>query len=155
ILRVIDDRFRRLVRLPDWLPTPENVRLRRNLRHLDAVLNRFVQQGRDRTTPGTDLLSLLIHARDEDGGRMTDKQLRDEAMTLFLAGHETTALVLTWTWYLLAHHPEAEERLSAEWRAVLGDRPPTVDDVPRLPFTECVILESMRLRPPVYVLGRE
>jgi cytochrome P450 len=155
ILRIIDARFRRLLRPPDWLPTPENVRLRRHLRHLDAVLSRFVQQGRERPTPGTDLLSVLLHARDDDGSRMTDRQLRDEAMTLFLAGHETTALVLTWTWYLLAHHPAAEERLAAEWDAVLGERPTTPDDVPRLPFTECVVLESMRLRPPVYVLGRE
>jgi cytochrome P450 len=101
------------------------------------------------------LLSVLLHARDEDGSRMTDRQLRDETMTLFLAGHETTALTLTWAWDLLARHPAAEERLAAEWCEVLGDRPPTVDDVPRLPFTECVVLEAMRLRPPVYVIGRE
>jgi cytochrome P450 len=98
---------------------------------------------------------MLLLAQDEDGSRMTDRQLRDETMTLFLAGHETTALTLTWSWYLLAQHPEANERLAAEWRDVLGDRPPTVDDVPRLRFTECVALEAMRLLPPVYILGRE
>jgi cytochrome P450 len=155
ILRIIDARFRRLLRLPDWLPTPENLRLRRALKHLDAVLYRFVQLGRSRPHPGTDLLSVLLLAQDEDGSRMTDKQLRDETMTLFLAGHETTALTLTWSWYLLAQHPEAEERLAAEWRDVLGGRPPAVDDVPRLRFTECVVLEAMRLLPPVYVIGRE
>ncbi len=155
ILRIIDDRFRRLLRLPDWLPTPENLRLRRHLRHLDAVLHRFVQKGRERATPGTDLLSVLLHAQHEDGSRMTDRQLRDETMTLFLAGHETTALVLTWSWYLLAQNPDVEARLAAEWRDVLGGRPPAVDDVPRLRFTEWVVLESMRLLPPVYVLGRE
>src|SRR5262249_42788615 len=151
----IDARFRRIVRLPDWLPTPENLRLRRSLRHLDAVLNRFVQKGRQRSQPGNDLLSVLLNAQDEDGSRMAARQLRDEPMTLFRAGHAPTALVLTWSWYLLAQPPEADERLAAEWRDVLGDRPPTVDDVPRLRFTECVALEAMRLLPPVYVLGRE
>jgi cytochrome P450 len=90
-----------------------------------------------------------------DGTGMTDAQLRDEVMTLFLAGQETTALALSWTWYLLAQHPEAEDRLVAELREALGDRPLTVDDVPRLKFAEAVILESMRLHPPAYVLGRE
>src|SRR4029077_18623169 len=83
------------------------------------------------------------------------KQLRDEAMTLFLAGHETTALTLAWAWFLLATHPEAEEKLLSEVRTTLGDRPPTVDDLPRLPYAEAVILEAMRLYPPGYVIGRE
>src|SRR5262249_32648140 len=103
-----------------------------------------------------DLLSLLLHARDEDdGGQMTDGQLRDEAMTPFLAGHETTALALTWTGYLLAQHPEAEEKLRAELAAALGGRAPAVADLPRLVFTERVVLESMRLYPPAYAFGRE
>src|SRR5262249_18789533 len=94
-------------------------------------------------------------ARDEEGGRMTDQQLRDEAMTLFLAGHETTALALTWTGYLLAQHPEVHDRLLAELREVLGDRAPAAADLPPLRLTEQVVLESMRLYPPVYAFGRE
>ena len=86
---------------------------------------------------------------------MSDRQLRDEAMTLYLAGHETTALTLSWAWYLLAQNPEVEERLVAEWASVLGGRAPTVDDLPRLVFTENVILEAMRIYPPVYLIGRE
>jgi cytochrome P450 len=154
ITGVVEARFRRLVRLPDWVPTPENRRLRRALRALDAVVYRLVRAARDRP-PGTDLLSVLTHARAEDGSAMSDRQLRDETVTLFLAGSETTALALTWAWHLLAGHPAVEERLAAEWRAVLGGRTPTADDVPHLPFTECVVMETLRLRPPVYVIGRE
>ena len=86
---------------------------------------------------------------------MTDRQLRDEAMTLYLAGHETTALTLTWTWYLLSQHRHVEEKLIVEWQHVLAGSAPTVKQLPRLPFTAAVIAESMRLFPPVYVIGRE
>lgn len=86
---------------------------------------------------------------------MSDRQLRDEAMTLFLAGHETTALTLSWTWYLLANHPEVEAKLVAEWNAVLKGRNPVAEDAPHLPYTEWVIMESMRLYPPAYLIGRE
>jgi cytochrome P450 len=86
---------------------------------------------------------------------MTDKQLRDECMTLFLAGHETTALALSWAWHLLSEHPEAEAALHAELDRVLGDRAPTLADLPSLPFCEAVINESLRLYPPAYVMGRE
>src|SRR5262249_59795074 len=93
-------------------------------------------------------------ARDEgDGSGMTDRQLRDEATTLLLAGHETTANALAWTWYLLARHPEVEAELLAELRAVLGGRPPTVADLPRLPFCGHVVQESLRLYPPAYGFG--
>jgi cytochrome P450 len=125
------------------------------LAHLDTVIDRFIAEGRRRATPGDDLLSRLLHAQDEDGTRMTDRQLRDEAMTLYLAGHETTALTLTWAWFLLAQHPEDEANLAAEWATVLGGRPPRVEDLPRLPRTERVILESMRLYPPAFAVGRE
>ena len=86
---------------------------------------------------------------------MTDRQLRDEAMTIYLAGHETTALTLTWTWYLLSQHRHVEEKLIAEWQNVLTGSAPTVKHLPRLPYTAAVIAESMRLFPPVYVIGRE
>jgi cytochrome P450 len=87
-------------------------------------------------------------------GQMTDEQVRDEALTIFLAGHETTSNALTWTWYLLSQHPEVETRLHEEIDAVLGSRLPTVDDVPRLKYTEMVLAESMRLYPPAWAIGR-
>jgi cytochrome P450 len=99
---------------------------------------------------------MLLHAQDEDdGGRMTDHQLRDEAMTLFMAGHETTANTLSWVWYLLANHPEAEARLHAELDTVLAGRSPSFDDLPRLTYTESVVTEALRLYPTVWLLGRE
>jgi cytochrome P450 len=142
--------------VPLWLPTRGNRRLLAAARRLDDVLYRFIRERRDSRAERSDLLSILLHARDEDdGSRMTDRQLRDEAMTLFLAGHETTALALTWTCYLLARHPEVHDRLLAELTAVLGGRAPTAADLPRLSFTERVVLEAMRLYPPVYAFGRE
>ncbi|MCI0682032.1 MAG: cytochrome P450 [Gemmataceae bacterium] len=148
--------FNRLVPTPMWIPTPANLRQRRAIRRLDEILYGFIRSRREQNVDKGDLLSLLLHARDEDdGSRMTDRQVRDEAMTLFLAGHETTALALSWTWHLLAQHPLVEEKLVAEWAAILGGRTPTVDDWPKLRFTEQVILESMRLYPPAYVIGRE
>jgi cytochrome P450 len=143
------------VLLPTWVPTPGNLRLNRARRKIFAVVDGFIRQGRARKEPGDDLLSTLIQATDEDGSRMTDRQLRDEAMTLYLAGHETTALTLSWAWYLLAQNPDAEADLVAEWSSVLGGRAPTVEDLPRLPVTEWTILEAMRVYPPVYLLGRE
>jgi cytochrome P450 len=150
------ERFNSLAPPPLWLPLPANLRLRRAVRRLDEVLYGFIRQRRRAGDTGRgDVLSLLLHARDEDRTGMTDKQLRDEAMTLFLAGHETTALALSWAWGLLGSHPEAEARLHAEVDAVLAGRPPAVEDLPRLRFTEAVVLEAMRLYPPAYVVGRE
>jgi cytochrome P450 len=150
-----DKRIGGIYPLPAWLPTPGNRRLLRAVRRLDEVIYRFIRERRESGADRRDVLSLLLRARDEEGGRMTDRQLRDEAMTLFLAGHETTALALTWTGYLLAQHPPAHDRLLEELRAVLGGRAPEAADLPRLPFTEHVVLESMRLYPPVYAFGRE
>lgn len=149
-------RLNRLLPLPLWVPTPENLRLRRIVRGLDAIIYRFIAQRRRDGQDKGDLLSLLLRARDEDDGTgMTDQQVRDEAMTLFLAGHETTALVLSWTWWLLSHHPRVEEALAAEVEQVLDGRLPGVEDLPRLSYTEKVITESMRLYPPVWTIGRE
>lgn len=152
---VLSLRFRDLVHLPLWVPTPRNVRTNRAIARLYRVVDGFVAQGRARKVPGDDLLSRLVAARDEDGSGMTDRQLREEAMTLYLAGHETTALTLTWSWVLLAQHPEAEVKLADEWRRVLGGRPPIPDDLPNLPYTDAVISEAMRVYPPVYLIGRE
>jgi cytochrome P450 len=147
-------RFNSLLPPPVWVPTPQNLRFRRAVKKLDAILFHFIRERREHPSERRDLLALLLEARDEVGG-LTDRQVRDEAMTLFLAGHETTALALSWTWLLLSRHPEVERKLVEEWATVLGDRPATVDDWQRLPYTEQVVQESMRLYPPAYVVGRE
>ena len=152
---LLSDRFRTLIRFPHWLPTPRNLRTRRAIAHLYRVVDGFIAAGRNRKESGDDLLSRLVAAQDEDGTRMTESQLRDEAMTLYLAGHETTALTLTWSWYLIATHPAVEARLVEEWRRVLGGRSPTPEDLAELPYTDAVLTEAMRVYPPVYLIGRE
>jgi cytochrome P450 len=146
--------LRRLVFTPAWLPTPANFRMFRARRRLDAVIYRIIAGRRASGRDTGDLLSMLLAAQDEDGSRMTDLQLRDEAVTLFLAGHETTALALSWAWWLLAQHPEAERKLQEELSAVLGGRSPTMEDLPRLRYAEMVLNESMRLYPPAWGMVR-
>ena len=142
--------------LLDRLPLPSNRRFERGRRRLDSTIYRIIAERRKSGVDRGDLLSMLLVAADEegDGGRMTDRQVRDEAMTLFLAGHETTANALTWTWYLLSQNPDSEARLHAEVDAVLGGRLPSSDDVPHLAYTEKVLAEAMRLYPPAWVVGR-
>jgi cytochrome P450 len=139
--------------LPAWIPTPLELRARRALRDLDDVVYRLIRTRRAEASQG-DLLSMLLEARDEDGNGMTDRQLRDELVTLYLAGHETTANTLNWTWVLLAQHPEIEAKLHAEIDTVLQGRAPTLADLKSLPYTEMVIKESMRLYPPAFSFGR-
>jgi cytochrome P450 len=139
----------RLARLPIW---PASRRFAEQVRALDRVLYALIEQRHK--SSGDDLLGLLLAARDEDGSRMSDEHVRDEVVTLFLAGHETTALALTFSLLLLSRHPEAEAALVAELREVLGDRPPEPEDLPRLRFTEAVVLEGLRLYPPAWSLGR-
>src|SRR5947199_1903098 len=148
-------RFQSLLPLPEWVPTPRNLRLRRAVGHLNAIVYRFIAQRRKSGEQRGDLLSLLLAARDEDGSRMDDQQLRDEAMTLFLAGHDTTALALSWAWYMLAQAPEVDAKLAGELRQVLGERPPSLADLPQCRYAECVVREAMRLYPPAYAIGRE
>jgi cytochrome P450 len=138
-----------------WLPTPGNLRLRRMVQRLDAIIYRIIEERKATAEDRGDLLSMLLAARDEDGRRMTDQQVRDEAMTLLLAGQETTAQMLSWTWYLLSQHAEVEAKLFAEWSSVLEGRAPTMADLPRLAYTEKVVSESLRLYPPAYRFGRE
>lgn len=141
--------------LPMSLPFPGNYRFQRAKQELDEVVFRFISESRRSGRETGNLLSLLLHAQDDSSGQgMSDQQLRDEVMTLFLAGHETTALSLSWTFYLLSRYPEASRRLHAELADVLGGRPPTVDDLPHLPYTRMVIDESMRLYPPAWVVNR-
>jgi cytochrome P450 len=125
-------------------------------RVLDTVIFRMIAQRRAHPEDRGDLLSMLLLARDEghDDGRMNDRQVRDEAMTLFLAGHETTANALAWTWLLLASHPDVEQRLHEEIDSVLGARDPDPEDVARLPYTRRVLTESMRCYPPAWAVGR-
>lgn len=141
--------------LNNRLPTPEHIRFHRLARKIDKVVYRIIAERRASGKDEGDLLSMLLAAHDEDGSGMNDQQLRDEIMTLFLAGHETTALTLAWSWYLLGTNPEAEAKFHEEVDLVLGDRPATFADLPKLKFTEQVLKESMRLYPPAYGLGRE
>ena len=155
VIEQIAVRFKRPFAFPDAVPTPGNLRYRKAVNRLNDLIYKVIRERRAATSPSDDLLSLLLHAQDTDGTRMTDQQLRDEAITLFLAGHETTALALSWTWYLLSQHPEVETKLWAELAAVLGGRAPSVADLARLHYTGMVVMESLRLYPPAYVMGRE
>jgi cytochrome P450 len=141
-----------VVPMPPVIPTPANLTYRRAVSRLDDIVFRMIDERRREGGDRGDVLSMLLASRDEDGTAMTDRQVRDEAMTLLLAGHETTANALAWTFLLLARHPEARERLEAELDA-LG-RTPEYDDLKRLPYTLAVLKESMRLYPPAYLLGR-
>jgi cytochrome P450 len=152
---IMTARLRRIIKAPLWLPTPETIRLSRAMAELDRTIQGFIEAGRARGKSGGDLLSRLVFATREDGTRMSDRELRDEAMTLYLASHETTALTLAWTWVLVSQHPRVEAKLADEWRRVLGGRTPTAEDVPNLPYTANVVAEAMRIYPPVYVIGRE
>ncbi|MBS1806935.1 MAG: cytochrome P450 [Acidobacteria bacterium] len=141
--------------LDNRLPTPMNRRFHRTAQRLDEIVFGIINERRASKVDRGDLLSMLLAALDEDGSQMTDQQLRDEAMTLFLAGHETTALTMSWTWYLLAQHPEVEAKLRAEIESVLGERTPTMADLPALKYADQIIKESMRLYPPAYAMGRQ
>lgn len=153
-LKEVAARFRRPFRIPDRLPLPGNIRYRRAVRALDDVVYRIIAEHHARAGRG-DLLDMLMQARDDDGAPMSDRQLRDEAITIMLAGHETTALALSWTLALLSSNPEVDAALHRELNDVLGGRAPTVADLPRLRLTEMIVMEGMRLYPPAYALGRE
>lgn len=152
--------------LPRWVPTPLNLRVNAAVERLDGLIysiiakrraSRSGQRASDTaaTDDQRDLLDVLLGAQDDGGEVMSDQQLRDEAMTLFLAGHETTALALAHTFYLLSKHPEVEQRLRAELDTVLGDRLPNAEDMKQLVYTERVLKESMRLYPPAWTTGRQ
>lgn len=155
-LRWTDERFKTLLPVPLSVPTPWNRRFTQGRARLDATIFQMIQERRQSEVDRGDLLSMLLHAQDEEHGiRMTDQQVRDEAMTIFLAGHETTANALTWTWYLLTQHPDMYTRVREEVDQALGGRTPTVDDLPRLPYTLQVVKESLRLYPPAYAIVRQ
>jgi len=155
-LALVNDRTMRFLPSPLWWPTRENRRLRRTIGVLDRVVYDIIEARRRTGEPHEDLLDMLLRARDEETGEgMTDRQLRDEVMTFVLAGHETTAVALSWTWYLLDRHPAVAERLRAEVTGALGDRTPTIDDLPRLQYARMVVEEAMRLYPPVWGFFRQ
>jgi len=140
--------------LPVWVPLPTSQLLKRAVGRLDKVIYSIIEQRRASGQMSGDLLSVFLQAHDDEGVGMTDRQLHDEIMTLFLAGHETTANVLSWTWYLLGQNPQVEEKLTEELSRVLAGRVPTPADLPRLAYTDMVLREAMRLYPPVWVIGR-
>jgi cytochrome P450 len=137
------------------LPTPQMFEFRRAVRKLNDTVNRIIDLHRRDGTDSGDLLSVLMEAQDEDGSRMDDRQLRDEVMTFLLAGHETTALALSWTWHLLSQDSQVESRLHQELDRVLEGRIPSISDLSSLTYTEAVIKESMRLYPPAWSVARE
>ena len=140
---------------PEWFPRWRSHRVRSALTRLDRTIYDIIATRRATREETGDLLSLLLSARDEDTGEgMTDTQLRDEVITFFAAGHETTALALTWTLYLLSRHPGIERRLHGEVDRVLAGREATFDDLESLPYTRMVIQEAMRLFPPVFSFSR-
>jgi cytochrome P450 len=157
LMRYSLQRQRSPIRFPETWPTPNNRRADRELEFIDSLVYRIISERRAEANSDhhTDLLALLMDAMDEDGSQMTPQQLHDETMTLFIAGHETTAQMLGWTWYALSKNPEVEGRLHQELDSVLGGRSPGAADFPRLPYLQAVMNEVLRLYPPAYILARE
>lgn len=154
-MRAMMKRITGLIQAPYSFPLPAHQQMRQAVATLDAVVQRIITQRRAEGEDHGDVLSMLLLSRDEvDGTGLSDKEVRDEVITL-LAGHEATASALSWTWYELGRHPHVVEKLAAEVDEVLGDRAVTVADLPRLPYTLSVVEEAMRLHPPVYALARE
>ena len=160
VLHTVDKRLMTLFRTPMWMPTPGIRRYKAAIARLDALIYRIMEDRRSGKTGQNisdkgDALSMLMLSQDEDGSPMNDKQVRDEVMTLFGAGHETTSRALTWTWYLLSQNPEVEQRFHDELQNVLGGRAPTMEDLPKLTYTEQIVKESMRIYPPAWITTRQ
>jgi cytochrome P450 len=152
-----DERFG-LYLIPEWLPTPENIRYRRSIKRLDEIVLRIIRRkvaSANGNGHAPDVLSILLSAAEGKGAGMEERQVRDEMMTLFFTGHETTALALAWTFYLLGQNPEAEKKLQTEVDTVLEGRAPNFQDLARMPFLEMVFKESLRLYPPAFGVVRE
>lgn len=144
------------VQLPDWIPTPNNIKTKKVLDALNKLIFGIIEDRRRSNEDRGDIISMLLLARDEETGeQMSDQQLRDELLTLFIAGHETTANTLTWVWYLIAQHPEIEQKLYEELDAVTAGRTPTFQDLMSLKYNEMVIKESLRMYPPAWILVRQ
>jgi cytochrome P450 len=148
-------RYTSPARVLQRLPLPSRFRIDRARSVLDAMIDRIIAEHRARTTDGATFLSALSNARDQDGHPISHRQLRDELVTILIAGHETAANALAWTWYLIGNHPEVERNVHHEIDQVLGDRLPTTADVPRLRYIEQTFAESLRLYPPLWAIGRK
>lgn len=155
-LRYAFDSFHNPLRLPLWVPTAHNREFRAAMQFLDGLISELLAERRRSGVRHDDLLDLLLQARDEDTGTgLSDQELRDEALTIFAAGHETTANALAWTWYLLATHPEAKTRFHEEVDRVLQGRTPNADNLAHLPYTRAVFDEALRLYPPAVAIQRK
>jgi cytochrome P450 len=144
-----------LLLLSESISAEDHLRFQQGIRQLDETIYSIIRQRRSSGEAPGDLLSMLLQAQDEDGNCMTDQEVRDELMTMVVGGYETTANTLVWVWMLLSQHPEVEAKLLEELQEVLGDRTATAADLPRLRYTESAVTESMRLYPPVWIMGRE
>jgi cytochrome P450 len=140
---------------PLWFPTPTHLQQRLVEKRMNKIVHHLIEERRKDLADRGDLLSMLLLASDEDGQGMSDTQIRDEVVTLFLAGHETTATALTWIWYLLAKHPEIEQQLHEQLDNVLQGQPPKLADLKQLPLTEQIVKEAMRLYPPIWNMSRQ
>jgi cytochrome P450 len=150
-----DERFG-LYLIPEWVPTLDNIRYRRSIKHLDEIVLRIIRRkAANDNGHSPDVLSVLLRAREGEGAGMEERRVRDEMMTLFFTGHETTALALAWTFYLLGKNPDKEQKLHVEVDTVLEGRTPTFQDLARLPFLEMIFKESLRLYPPAFGVVRE
>lgn len=155
-MRVAVKRMRTLLNLPLWIPTKTNLEYKDALYKLNKVLYSVIDNRRKDKGRHEDMLGILMDARDDDHGiGMTDTQVRDEVMTIFLAGHETTANALSWTFYLLSQYPEVQKKLFDEIDNVIGNRNPVPADFMNLPYTQNIIWESLRIYPPAYLTGRQ
>lgn len=139
--------------LSKWLPTPQQLRFQKAAQQLDEIVYGIIHEHRNSGKDTGDLLSMLLHVQDSGDSQITDKQLRDELMNLLLAGYDTTASALSWTWMLLSQNPVVEAKMLDELQAVLGGRVPTIADLPQLRYTERVVMEAMRLFPPIWMVS--
>lgn len=154
LFKVVDQRLQTLLDAPHWMPTARNRELWKARERIDQIVLRIIDERRKSGEDRGDLLSMLLLAQD-GSDQMSDQQVRNEALTIFGAGHETTTVAMTWTWYLLSQHPEVEARLHEEVDRVLGDQPPTLADLQHMPYSEMVVKEAMRLYPPAWATTRE
>lgn len=139
--------------LPTWLPVEENRRRKQHRQVLNDTISTIIRGRRGEEADRGDLLSMFLQARYEDGSELTDEEILDQMVTIFVAGHETTSNALSWTWYYLSQYPEIEAQLHQELDEVLGGRLPTLEDLKNLPYTDMVLKESMRIQPPVWILN--
>ena len=154
VFSFVSNRLSRLFPTPYGWPTPQNKRAHRAIGLLRSRIQQMIEERRASAEEGNDFLSILLRARDDEGRPMDNEQLIDECLTLFGAGHETTAVALTWAWYLLAQHPEQYRKLQEEAQSVLGGRAATYADLSKLPYSQQIFKETLRMYPPAYAMSR-